>query len=85
MSDSRVTYAGDGPLRPPSISSDDSLLSVANRADLGSGISLCGAKMGDLAGLSPRVGVARPLRGVEELEKLREWPGDGFRGTWCRG
>jgi hypothetical protein len=38
---------------------------------------------GERAGLSPRVGVAKPLRGKEEFEKLREWSGRGFDTGKC--
>ena len=71
LCDSRKVSCDRSSAAPSSDASDVSLLSVVTRADSGSGTSLLGAKTGERAGLSPRVGVARPLRGMEELEKLR--------------
>lgn len=63
------------------MASGDEGLSVLNSACSGSGSGFCGSIAGDRAGLSPGLGVVSPARGMEVLETLREWVGEGFRGT----
>ena len=82
MSASRAAYAGDGPSSPPSMARTDWGLCVATCAVSGLGKSFFGVTTGERAGLSPRVGVAKPLRGSEELEKFRAWLLKGV-GTGC--
>jgi hypothetical protein len=76
MSASRVAYVGDGPDAPPSIDSGEAALKELSWAASGSGTFFCGSIVGDRAGLSTALGVAN-----DELETLREWLGEGFRGT----